>query len=266
MNLLFDVHAHTQYAYCGDGVDARRNVEVSQRVGLAGISLTEHAGQLYCVPEDFWSARFLDEPRLIRSQRESGRDRMPAYLEEMQALRAESPHFVRLGIEVELNGQGEITLLEEDRCAFDLVLGAVHWLRDVKDTAPRSQRTHEFMKVTEGLICSGIHVLAHPFRYFYRNREGAPGELYRPVARLLADHGVAAEINFHTNEPEPEFFALCLEAGVRIAVGSDAHAPHEVGEFSRHLSLLRQIGTPEDLSTVLFDPRTMRDPKGRTTA
>jgi histidinol phosphatase-like PHP family hydrolase len=98
------------------------------------------------------------------------------------------------------------------------------------------------MTAVEHLLAGRIDVLGHPFRVFQRAGRPAPQELFRPVAELLAAHKVAAEINFHTNQPEPEFFALCLERGVKLAVGSDAHALVEVGELCPHLDFLRTLG------------------------
>lgn len=249
---IVDVHAHTEYAYCGDGVEARTTVEKSKLLGLAGVTLTEHSGQLYCSEEDFWSARFLNEPGLLRRQRAQGLDRMPRYLREMQRLRAKNSDFVLLAMEVELDLEGNLTLLDEDREVLDLLVGAVHWLPDNVDTSTRTATVRGFMQTTERLVASGVDVLAHPFRYFRRSSEAAPTDLYRPVAQLLKAHGVAAEVNYHTNEPEVEFFAMCLDEGVKIAFGSDSHSPEEVGEFFPHLQLLHGAGAPEDLSAILY--------------
>ena len=80
--------------------------------------------------------------------------------------------------------------------------------------------------------------------------------LYPLIADLLADSGVAAEINFHTNQPEPEFFRLCLERGVRLSLGSDSHELSEFGEFWPHLRVLRAAGAaPAEISRSLLRPR-----------
>ncbi len=123
------------------------------------------------------------------------------------------------------------------------------------DMCARAGGTTElaFMKLTESLVLSGIDVLAHPFRYFVRKKSPNPVHLYRPMADLLAAHDVAAEINFHTNLPDPAFFTICLERGVKIALGSDSHEPHEVGELGLHLDILRQAGANEnDWADVLY--------------
>src|SRR5690606_14141373 len=135
-------------------------------------------------------------------------------------------------------------------------VGAVHYLRELckgKDADPEKV-ADEFMHVTAGVVRSGIDVLAHPFRVFRRAALSVPERLYEPVARLLAECGVAAEVNFHTNDPDPRFFSLCLRYGVKLAFGSDAHAPWEVGEFAPHLELLHLAGYDGDVRDILWTP------------
>lgn len=245
---LLDVHAHTQYAYCAETVEARKNIERGRLLGLAGLALTEHAGQLYVAPDDFWSARFLVAPRIMRKNRAQGRTRMEQYQREIGSLRSD---YVRLGLEVELDLDGQLTLLEEDRDFFDFLIGAVHWLPGREaGSLPDGELAREFLRVTERLLETGIAVLAHPLRLFTRLDKSRPRDLYGPLARLIAQSGKAAEINFHTDEPDPAFFARVLAEGGRIALGSDAHAIEEVGEFTPHLALLREAAGGADLSAL----------------
>jgi histidinol phosphatase-like PHP family hydrolase len=75
------------------------------------------------------------------------------------------------------------------------------------------------------------------------------------MADRLARAGVAAEINFHTNENEAGFFRACADRGVRIALGSDSHDLAEVGEFYPHLEVLKRAGIgPERFAAALFFP------------
>ncbi|RLF39178.1 MAG: hypothetical protein DRN21_03970 [Thermoplasmata archaeon] len=242
---LVDVHVHTQYAYCATTVTAQGAIERARKLGLSGIVLTEHAGHLYVSPKD--SGRIIEKPQLLRRYRSEGRDRMRAYRKEMEALRSS---FVRLGLEVECDRNGELSLLEEDREGWDLLVGAVHMLPE----AYSENVERGFMMVTEKLLQRGVKVLAHPFRLFRRHGMETPRHLFRPMAKLLAAYGVAAELNFHTNEPDPEFFRLCLEEGVPIALGSDAHALYEVGEFAPHIEFLRKLAVEGNLKNILFYP------------
>ena len=245
---LVDVHVHTHYAYCASTVTAPGATERAEKFGLSGIVFTEHAGQLYVSPEEYWSGRFIEEPHLLRRYRDEGRDRMRAYRKEMEELRSS---FVKLGLEVESDRYGNLSLLEEDADGWDLLVGAVHKLPQVHSR----DEERGFMEVTESLLKNGVGVLAHPFRFFRRNGMEVPKHLFRPMARLLADYGVAAELNFHTNEPDPDFFGTCLEEGVKVALASDAHDLYEVGDFAPHLEFLRRLGLEgDDLKEVLFYP------------
>jgi histidinol phosphatase-like PHP family hydrolase len=123
-----------------------------------------------------------------------------------------------------------------------VLLGAVHWLPSNLPSQTPAKFAASFMTVVEQLASQGIHVLAHPFRIFSQEHIPVPSELHRAVARLLKEHGVAAEVNFHYNDPDPEFFRVCREEGTRIVMGSDGHKLDEVGDLQPHLRMLRQIG------------------------
>jgi len=247
---LIDYHAHTHYAYCADNVCPQASIDRAERFGLQRIYFTEHAGQLYLSPDDYWGGAFRRDAALIARERGAGRGRMHCYREEMASWRSAR---VGVGLEVELDANGELTLLDEDREGWDVLIGAVHALRSFCDaSATDAEAARGFMDETERVVSLGIDILAHPFRIFRRSSRGVPTDLYEPVAQLLAAHGVAAEVNYHTNEPDPRFFERCLAHGVKIALGSDAHGRWEVGEFHPHLTLLRQIVSEEELPHVLY--------------
>lgn len=260
---LWDLHVHTQYAYCADDVEARAALERVRLFGPAGVGFAEHAPQLYVAGEDFWSARFLNEPSIMRGQREAGLDRMRAFRSEMEPLRGP---LVKLGLEVECDCDGRLTLLEEDRDGLDYLIGAVHWLPESFRGRRSSDIQSGFMKVTELLLRGGVDILAHPFRFFRREEMAVPEELFRPMAQLLAEYGAAAEINFHTNVPNADFFRMCLEEGVRIALGSDSHALYEIGFLGANLELLRRSGGSLDDPDVLFVPHEGPSPAAKGAA
>jgi histidinol phosphatase-like PHP family hydrolase len=247
---LVDHHAHTHYAYCADNVCPQASVDRAGRFGLQRIYFTEHAGQLYLSPDDYWGGAFRRDARLIPREREAGRGRMRCYREELASWRSER---VGVGLEVELDADGELTLLDEDREGWEVLIGAVHALRGFNDaSATDAEAASGFMRETEQIVGLGIDILAHPFRIFRRSNRRVPTDLYEPVAQLLAAHSVAAEVNYHTNEPDPRFFERCLAHGVKIALGSDAHGLWEVGELHPHLKLLRQVVSEEQLPQVLY--------------
>jgi len=51
-----------------------------------------------------------------------------------------------------------------------------------------------------------------------------------------------------------DFFRQCIHAGVKIALGSDAHNSSVVGNLGRHVALLQEAAGAEDISGLLWRP------------
>lgn len=244
---VIDCHAHTEFAYCGRGISAALCVERSRRFGLAGVCLTEHSPQLYCEADGYWEGRHIRDGKVWRS----GGGRMKQFRNQIVPMRDE---YVRVGLEVELDADGRVTLRDEDRDWPDVLVGAVHFLPEDFRTLDDARLAAAFMRDCEGLCRGGIDVLAHPWRFFQRANRRTPAELYGAMADLLAASGVAAEINLHVNINDRAFLAECLSRGVKIALGSDAHAPWEMGGFTAHLDILRQAAGRPDVADLMWRP------------
>lgn len=232
--LVWDNHCHTELAYCGEDVSVESVCERGRLFGLEYIAFAEHAGQLYLPRENYWSGDFYSRPGLIREFRENGLDRMAEY---MKKVGESGGGTARLGLEVEADKNGDLTLLPEDRDGVDFLLGAVHFLPE----AGEKETERLFMQANEALLKNGVHVIAHPFRFFRRTKKAAPRRLFRELALMLKSCGAAAELNFHTNEPPFEFFEICLSEGVKISIGTDTHNLLEAGDMSRHIEFLEKL-------------------------
>lgn len=238
---MVDGHVHTHFGYCAVDVHPAPVIERVRMFGLRGVQCVEHAGQVYLTPDEFWHKVHVDDPQAILRARARCQDRMSAFRAAMAEFRSDR---LRVGLEVEVDRNGDLTLLPEDRQGWDVLLGAVHWLPSSLTDRTAADRVKAFMTVTEQLIGHGIDVLAHPFRYFDQKQAPTPVELYRPLAKALKARNVAAEINFHFNRPDPEFFRICAEEGVRLVAGSDGHLLREVADLHPHARLLQEIGVP----------------------
>lgn len=253
MARLFDAHMHTEFAYCAAGTRIEPALERVRLLGMPAAGITEHADQLYFPEEGFWGRTDASDINAVRRAVADGHARHAAYRERAFPLRSNRV-FLALECDAEVGGRG-LAVLDEDLEGYDYLIGAIHYLAKGYDESVPAEEIHRrFMARTEQLAKSNVNVLAHPFRYFPRNNRPVPAELFRPVAELLAAHSVAAEMNFHHNQPDPEFFAICLELGVRISVGSDAHSLEDVGALRPHLELLKEIGALERLDDVLWRP------------
>lgn len=242
---LSDFHIHTGFGYCSPFLVPYEVILLAHSVGLRKIAFTEHAAQLYVSEDDYWSGRFVDAPSLFKENEDTPLDRMKAYREKMSEMRSEE---VLLGLEVEVDCNGCLTLMEKDRSGWDILLGAVHFLPACYGNDPKEG----FMWAVEKLLQHDIEILAHPFRYFYRNGLPAPKELYKPVVELLIKYHTAAELNFNGNENDPAFFKLCMENNVPISLGSDTHDTDRTGDLRKHFEFMNRICPIEQLPRILY--------------
>ncbi len=243
---LQDVHVHTSLAYCSENMDIARSLRLAKVFGLDALCFTEHSGHLYFNSKSYGSKACLDPAaKPLPSER-----RMDEYFKMLDDARIP---FTRRGLELDCRFDGSKLVEDQDLAKVSLRVGAIHAMRSLGDPSFSARECcDEFLRMNEGLLSSGIHVLAHPFRVFVRAKREAPQELFRPLARLLRKHGVAAEINYHTNAPPLEFLNLCVEEGVKTAFGSDAHNLYEVGEFAPHLKLMKDAGLSGGFSDLMF--------------
>lgn len=248
---LCDGHAHTQFAYCGRGIDVQDAATLSLALGTERQSFTEHAFALY-FPSNALKFHWQSDPAFVEHVWATPeRGRMVAYRELIAELRGALGERVRFGLEVDLFGGGRLCLAPEDVGGWDYLIGAVHEVEGIDPTtATDAELECAWLRDVERLLTCPISVLAHPFRYFPWAHRTVPRHLYRPVAKMLAQAGVAAEINHHKNPFELDFFRACLEEGVRLSLGTDAHVTRDIADFLPHLATLHDLGLrPEDSAT-----------------
>lgn len=245
-----DNHCHTQFAYCAEDVTIEKVIERAELLGMGYVCFTEHADQLYLNPEEYSKGLSFYQPEIIREKREKRMDRMRLFKDAVSRYRNNS---VKIGLEVIPDKDGGISILPEDREGLDIVVGAIHFFPSEILSASSSKRERWFIDMVEVLMKNKVNVLAHPFRVFLRSGLSVPEKLFRPVVELLKSYNVSAELNFHTNTPEHKFFALCIEEGIKISIGSDSHNLLEVGEFSSHMEFLGELGvSPEEFNDILY--------------
>jgi len=245
---IVDSHIHTEFGYCARDVRSDAVIRRARAIGLAGVCLVEHAPQLYMLPDDFFAGRHIANPALWRTD---AHNRGAAYRQALGALRGP---FVRVGLEVEIDRDGRLTLHDEEVGWPDVLIGAVHFLPEDFQTLPAPRFAELFMRANEGLLAAGVDILAHPWRLFRWAELPIAKHLLVPLAQALADTGTAVEINLHGNDPDPEFLAECLARGVKVALASDAHCLYEVGGLGPHLALLRQVAGTDDVGDLLLYP------------
>jgi len=280
---LTDRHVHTQLAYCAENMDARLNLELARDFGLAAIGFSEHADHLYMNRLGYFSfegiSRGGDLVELAPDARQlppspTGHNfdftrpqfkvlaTEPAGIAPFLERRVEQYLAIareagcepwQIGTEVSCDFNGRPMLAPHDRGHFSYVIGAVHQISELW-RAPRDPKRvqDDFLATLERFLKYEFQILAHPFRIFHRAGIEIPDALQQTTIRLIKEAGVAAEINFHTNEPTPEFVRLCIEAGIPLTFGGDAHNLYEIGDFALHLDLLRRAGYDGDPADILL--------------
>ena len=274
--MLTDYHLHLR----PDGQDAdvaeyhtQANVEryraAADACGIAELGVSEHvyrfAQALEVWRHPFWEAYAHDDL-----------DEYCAFVREQTDL--------RLGIEADFVSGAE------DRMAnllagreLDYVVGSVHFMRDgavdmddysVWDSArTRSAEevwTRYFQTVGEAARSGLFDIAAHPDLVKVwgasdpqRTPAGDLRRYYEPAVEGIAEAGIALEVStaglrkpVGEMYPARAFLEMCVDAGVPVALSSDAHRPEDVGrDYERALELLDDLGVRE---LCVFEKRVRR--------
>ncbi len=253
---LVDWHAHTQFAYCGRGIDFWDAAQLSLALGIRLQGFSEHAFALY-FPGDALKFYWQSDPDFVQKiWATPERGRMVAYRQLVAQSRATLGEKVRFGLEVDLYGGGKFCLAPEDAGGWDYFIGAIHEVEGITNATPQAEAESLWMRDVERLMTMPIKILAHPFRYFPWGKRPVPRHLYKPVAQMLKQAGIAAEINHHKNPFELDFFRICLEEGVKLSLGTDAHITRDIADLLPHLKTLEALGihTAAERDAFLLHP------------
>jgi histidinol-phosphatase (PHP family) len=189
--------------------------------------------------------------------------------------------FVREQTDLRLGIEADFVPGTEDRTAnvlaardFDYVVGSVHFIRegavdmddftvwDPKDPrrSPDAIWSRYFETVAASAASGLFDIIAHPdlvkiWGSAHPERIPArdPRFYYEPTVEALAAADVAVELSTAGLRkpvaelyPSRAFLAMCVEAGVPIALSSDAHRPEDVGAgYEQALELLAELGVGE---------------------
>jgi histidinol-phosphatase (PHP family) len=271
--VLTDYHLHLR----PDGRDAeaaayhtQANVERYREVadvrGIAELGVSEHiyrfAQALTIWRHPFWETYAHDDL-----------DEYCAFVREQTEL--------RLGIEADfVPGAEDRTANLLDARDFDYVVGSVHFLREgavdmddysVWDSArsPEEVWRRYFETIAEAARSGLFDIAAHPDLVKYwgptprRTPAGDLRRYYEPAVEAIAEAGIAVEVSTAGLRkpagemyPSRAFLEMCVDAGVPVALSSDAHRPQDVGaDYERALELFDEVGVRE---LCVFEGRVRR--------
>ncbi len=252
MPLLCDYHMHTPLCHHAKGEPTELAAQ-AVAAGLSEIGFSEHNPMI----RGDWDEWHMEIENLDR------------YLENIRQAQHDHPQLaIKFGLEVDFIPGHESWIRElATRHAWDYFIGSVHYISDSFDI-DNPEKIDEWKARSPGEIWaayaerlrmaagSGLfQILGHldlPKKFgFYPDEDSVP--LFAPVLETARDNGVAIEINTaglrktcQEMYPSPAILRLAADMGVLLTLGSDAHAPEEVGmDFDRAIALARSVGYRE---------------------
>ncbi len=251
MSGLMDLHNHTVRCLHATGT-MEAYVERARALGISDFGFSDHS---------HWMLNATHERYAMLAEE------LDAYVADVQQLQAryhcDGPHPFRilLGMEMDfIPARLAVARATQERYPWDYLIGSVHHIGFEKLQQPELYTQWSGDDVCElyfhqlGLMIRErfADIVGHldlPKKMGFRPQRGLLSYIEPLIPDLLAA-GMAVEINTSgLDNPAQEFMpgwdtlAALAESGVPLTLGSDAHAPHQVGRhFALALSGLRRIG------------------------
>lgn len=207
-DLRGDLHTHTTYS---DGTSTLEEmVEHAGELGYEYIALTDHSPSqrvAHGLTVDCLEQKIEEIERLRKKRR---RDRLPQIL---------------IGAEVDILADGKLDYPDNVLARLDIVVAAVHSLfRHNKDLTTG--------RLLDALANPQVDILAHPTSRLIGSREPLDLDFPRVIAGALKAQ-VALEVNgsMYRLDLNDSMAKAAQEAGVLLAIGSDAHSTAQLDQI-----------------------------------
>ncbi len=198
-----DLHVHTRWS---DGaMSLEELVEEARRRGLRYVAVTDHLRFAQAIP----GLSADDLHRQVAEIRELN--------EGLSAVR------LLAGVEANIGPTGEVDVPGSLRRKLDWVVAAVH-------THFRQSKGAMTQRLVRAVEDEAVDALAHPTGRLIGERSAYEAD-WDEVFRRAARAGTALEINANPQRLDlpPELIRRALEFGVKLVIGTDAHAAHHLG-------------------------------------
>jgi DNA polymerase (family 10) len=201
-----ELHSHTNAT---DGRDSIEEMALgAKRCGLKYLAVTDHSQHLKV-------AGGLDERRLRAQMDEI--DRVNAKLKGIRLLK---------GIEVEILEDGRLDLSDAALENLDLVIGSIH----SRFRLPLRKQTERILRAMDRRFFS---ILGHPSGRLINEREPYEVDM-AAVVQKAGERGCFLELNANPQRLDlaDTYCQMAKEAGVLVAVNTDAHSVAEFGQLA----------------------------------
>lgn len=218
-----DCHAHTIAS--DGGASLREMAETALGLGHEYLAITDHS------------------PRLTVANGLSA-DRLRAQLDEVaDTNRPLAPFRILTGIEVDINEDGSLDQDPDLLAQLDVVVGSVH--SELRMGARPMTR-----RMVTALADPNLDILGHCTGRMRTGRRNRPPSTFdADVVFAAAAHlDKAIEINSRPErlDPPKRLLRLALEAGCRVSIDSDAHAPGQLAWLGNGCERAFLCGVPAD--------------------
>lgn len=227
-----DLHIHTSFS------DSRSSLEdvvrAIKRKGLRIAAVTDHFSEFQILPK-----------RMNKGE-------LQEYLEVLERFP------VIKGVEVDIFGDGTVSISKKNAHLFNIVVGGLHMLNERgfwHDPRPIWNPKKFVEDVRIALVKSMesrlIDVIAHitwlPDAIRAESDNLITDDWTKSVVQSASDYGVAIELSGAWNVPNEDFVKECLRQGVKLSIGSDAHDASKVGEVAYAVEMLKSLDVVNDL-------------------
>jgi len=200
-----DCHAHTEAS--DGGATIREMADAAIELGHDYLAITDHS------------------PRLTVANGLSA-GRLRAQLQEIAALNLQlGPFRLLTGIEVDINEDGSLDQDPELLAQLDVVVGSVH-------SALRSEERAMTVRMVTALANPNLDILGHCTGRMTTRKRNRPESAFDAelVFAAAARFDKAIEINSRPErlDPPKRLLRLAVEAGCRVSIDTDAHAPGQL--------------------------------------
>jgi len=209
-----DLHVHTTWS---DGTaSVEEMAEAARRLGLEYVAVTDHSKSLGI-------ARGLDEARLRKQ------------MAEIERLNRRLDGFTVLsGVECDIKADGSLDL-------SDSVLGDLDWVVASVHSGFRADEAQMTGRIVSAIHSGHVSTIGHPTGRLIQRRRPYALNL-EEVFDAAAAQGVMMEINAFPDRLDLDDVnsRAAMERGVRMSIGTDAHAPNHLEFLPLGVSVARR--------------------------
>ncbi|MFN3599166.1 MAG: DNA polymerase/3'-5' exonuclease PolX [Aquificaceae bacterium] len=156
--------------------------------------------------------------------------------------------YILKGCEVDILPDGSLDLPDELLQEFDFVVASIH-------SRFNQDNTYRILKAMENPY---VNLIGHPTGKAYGTRHGYPLEMDK-IIQMAKETGTALELNTYRADLSPENIRRCMEAGVMIAIATDAHALKHLSYMELGVGLARRGWAIPELVLNARDVKGIKD-------